>query len=119
MGDAGTGAHYLHVAGLGTTFVAQVVLMADGTFANVGDDLHVAVRVRRETRVRCDLVVVPHAQAAPVHPLGVVVFGEGKVVTGVEPAMVSTTELFERTYIDHGQSSSHARVQSRATLMGE
>ena len=31
---------------------------------------------------------------------------QGKVMAGIQPAVVSATELFERTYIDHGQSSS-------------
>src|SRR5690606_11715155 len=71
VSDTGTGAHHLHVAGLGTALVAQVVLMADGPFAYVGDDLHVAMRMRRKARVRGDLVVIPDAQAPPVHSLGV------------------------------------------------
>jgi hypothetical protein len=46
VGDAGARAHHLDVAGLGAALVAQIVLMGDRALADIGDDLHVAVRVR-------------------------------------------------------------------------
>lgn len=78
MDDAGTGAHHLHVAGLGAALVAQAVLVGDRAFADIGNDLHVAVRVRREAAAGGDLVIVPDPQAAPVLALRVIVVGEGK-----------------------------------------
>ncbi|MOA48445.1 hypothetical protein D3C78_1711880 [compost metagenome] len=59
------------------------------------------MRVRRETGLRGDLVIVPDAQLAPVHALGVVVAGEGEMVLGVEPAVVGATEFGEGAYFDH------------------
>ena len=52
VADAGAGAHDLDVAGLGAALVAQAVLVGDRALADVGDDLHVGVRVRREAGVR-------------------------------------------------------------------
>ena len=49
--------------------VAQVVLVRDRAFADVGDDLHVRVRVRREAGLGGDGVVVPDPQRAPAHAL--------------------------------------------------
>jgi hypothetical protein len=48
VADAGARAHHLDVARLGAALVAQVVLVGDRAFADIGDDLHVGVRVRRE-----------------------------------------------------------------------
>ena len=70
VADAGAGAHHLHVAGFGAALVAQAVLVGDRAFADIGDDLHVGVRVRREAGVRRDLVVVPDAQAPQPMRLG-------------------------------------------------
>ena len=67
--------------------------MGDGTGAHIGDDFHVPVRMRREARLRGDDIVVPHPQIAPVHAGRVVVLRKGEVMTGIEPAMVSTTKL--------------------------
>ena len=64
---AGAGAHDLHVAGLGAALVAHVVAVGDRALADIGDDLHVAVRVRVEAGAGGDLVVVPDAQPAPAH----------------------------------------------------
>ncbi len=61
-------------------------------FADVGDDLHVGVRVRREAGLRRDLVVVPHPDRAPAHAVRVVVAGEREVVVGLEPAVVGAAE---------------------------
>ena len=105
MDDAGTGAHHLHVAGLGAALVAQAVLVGDRAFADIGDDLHVTVRVRRESAAGGDLVIVPDPQAAPVLALRVIVVGEGKMMTRVQPAVVGMAQTVERTTFDHDRIS--------------
>src|SRR3546814_5920136 len=67
MANAGSGRHHLHVARLRPALVAEAVLMADRAFTNIGDDFHVAVRMRRKAGVRGDDIVVPDAKASPVH----------------------------------------------------
>ncbi|MNJ74708.1 hypothetical protein D3C77_716860 [compost metagenome] len=101
MGDAGTSTHHLHITGLGAALVAQVVLVADGAFTHISDDFHVAVRVRREAAACRNQVVVPDPQVAPVHPLRVVVLGKGKMMVGVEPAMVGMAKALERAQLQH------------------
>jgi hypothetical protein len=101
MADAGTCAHHLDVAGFGPALVAEAVLVADGALADVGDDLHVRVRVRREPGVRGDLVVVPDPQASPAGPRRIVIAGEGKVVPGLQPAVVGAAEGREGPFLDH------------------
>src|SRR5690606_34254980 len=105
VGDAAAGAHHLYVAGLGASVVAEVVAVADGALADIGDDFHVAVRMWRKAGAGGDLVVVPDAQAPPVDPLRIMVFGEGEVVTGIEPAVVGMAEAGKRAYFDHGGDS--------------
>ena len=105
MDDAGTGAHHLHVAGLGAALVAQAVLVGDRAFADIGDDLHVTVRVRREAAAGGDLVIVPDPQAAPVLALRVIVVGEGKMMTRVQPAVVGMAQTVEGTTFDHDRIS--------------
>lgn len=104
VGNPGTGAHDLYVACFGTALVTQVVFVADSPFTNVGDDFHIAVRMFRETGARGDHVVVPYPQVAPVHSLRVVVFGERKVVMGVQPAVVSCAQCVERSEFKHDAS---------------
>jgi len=101
MADAGAGAHDLNVARLGAPLVAQTVLMRDGTFTHIGDDFHVGVRMQRETRARLDGIVVPDAQAAPVHTLRIVIACEGEMVPGVQPAVIGGTQRRERAVFHH------------------
>src|SRR5690606_40735141 len=79
-----------HVTGVQTC--ALPILVGDSPFAHVGDDFHVVVGMRRKTAVRRDGVIVPDPQATPVHTLRIVVFGEGKVVLGIQPAVIGGAE---------------------------
>jgi len=36
--------------------------------ADIGDDLHIRMRMRRKTRLRRDQVVIPNPNVTPVHP---------------------------------------------------
>ncbi len=100
--DAGSRAHHLDVACLGAAFVAHAVLMRDRTLPDIGDDFHVRVRMRREARVRGNLVVVPDVQVAPAHSVGVAVLGEGKMMLGFQPAVIRTAKPVEGSTFDHG-----------------
>src|SRR5258708_9260292 len=93
--DARSGSHHLHVACLGTALVAEAVLVRDGALADVGDDFHVGVGMRRKSRVGGDLVIVPYPQSAPAQSGRVPEFAEGKVVLGLQPAMICRGELIE------------------------
>lgn len=75
--------------------------MGDRTFPNLGDDLHVLVGVQGESGLRLDGVVIPDAQLPPVHPIAIGIGGEGKVVLGVQPAVIVTAELRKGTYFNH------------------
>src|SRR6516165_2454078 len=101
MPDARSGTHHLHIAGLGSALVAEAVLVRDGALADIGDDLHVGVRVWWEAGVGGNLVVVPHPKGAPAHSGGVHVLPEGKVVPGFQPAMIGGGELVEWSAFDH------------------
>jgi hypothetical protein len=76
--------------------------VGDRAGTDVGHDLHVAMRMRREAALRADRVVVPHADPAPAHPLGVVIAREREMVVGIEPAVIGVAEAIEGADIDHG-----------------
>src|SRR3954462_15105152 len=78
--------------------------MGDRARADIGDDLHVAVRVGREARFGGDAVVVPDPDRAPAHPRRIVIIGEGEMVAGVQPAMVGVAERVEFADVDHDGS---------------
>src|SRR3990167_2431455 len=90
--NASAGAHHLHVAGHGAALVAEIVAVADGAAAHVGDDFHVAVRMGRGAAAGGDLVIVPDPQGTPVHALGGVILGKREVVTGIQPAVLGVAE---------------------------
>jgi hypothetical protein len=103
--DTGAGAHHLHVSGFGSAFIAETVLVRHRAFANVGDDFHVRVRVRRKARVGRDLVVVPDAQRAPTHSRGIDIVCEGEMVLGLQPAVIFSPEFVEWSVFDDPRSS--------------
>ncbi len=101
MGHPAAGRHHLDVARRGAAGIAQIVLVGDRAFADVGDDLHVAMRVRREAGLGGDDVVVPDAQRTPAHPPGIVIIREREVVVRVQPAVICTAKRIEGTKLDH------------------
>jgi hypothetical protein len=105
VAHAGAGTHYLNIASLGAALVAQTVLMRDGALADVSDDFHIGVRMRREAGVRRDLVVIPNPQGTVAHIIGVIVTAEREMVLGLEPAVVGATKLVERSKFDHDEIS--------------
>src|SRR5208283_1728218 len=86
--NAGARAHVLHVPGTNHRTVAHAVFMHEGPVQNVGDDFHIAVRVRGETAATGDAVIVHDAQGAKVGVARVVILGERKGKASVEPAVV-------------------------------
>ena len=102
VGDAAARTHHLHVAGLGAALVAEAVAVGDRALAHVGDDLHVRVRMRRKATLRRDRVVVPHAQRAPAHTVGIVVAGEREMMFRLEPAVVGSAQAVEGSAFNHG-----------------
>src|SRR5262249_54639403 len=83
---------------------------------DVGDDLHVAVRVRAEAAAGGDAVVVEDAQAAEAHVLGVVVVGERERVPAVEPAEDCLSPPARGSDADHGVLlSGHGASRHRFT----
>lgn len=88
MCDARACAHSLNVPGPDDGAVAHTVLVLDASLENVGENLHVPVRVRAETLRRPDPILVDHAQAAKPHVGRVMVIGKGERVVRVEPAVL-------------------------------
>src|SRR3546814_11695142 len=70
VADAGAGAHHLDVAGGGAALIAHRILVADRARANIGDDLHVGMGMRRKTGLGPDLVVVPDADRSEERRVG-------------------------------------------------
>lgn len=101
MRNSGAGGHHLHVASDGTAFIAQIVLMGDRALPDIGDNLHVAVRMQREAGACLDGVIVPDTQIAPVHPVGIVIVGEAEMMLCIQPAMVLAAKLGKWTKLDH------------------
>ena len=96
-----SGAHHLHVAGLGAALVAERVLVRDRAFADIGDDLHVGMGMGGKAGVRRDLVVVPHPQRAVAHIVRVVVAAEREVMLCLQPAVIGAAEFCKRSEFDH------------------
>src|SRR5690606_41626927 len=63
------------------------------------------MRMGRKARLRTDEVIIPHAQLAPAHTRRVIIAGEGEMVPGDEPSMVSAANAVEIANVDHGPCS--------------
>src|SRR6185312_1740416 len=101
MHNAAPRMHHLDVARDRAPLVAEVVAMGDGAGADIGDDLHVPVRMRVEASAGRNLVVVPDPERAEAHPVGVMVISEAEVMARVQPLVLKAPKARERPHVDH------------------
>src|SRR5262249_26215418 len=99
--DAGAGGHALHLAGADDGAGAQAVAVLQRALDDVGDDLHVAVRVGAEAGARPNPVLVHDAEAAEAHVGGVVVVAERERVPAVQPVDLGPATGVTRSQGDH------------------
>jgi hypothetical protein len=104
MPDSRAGAHDLDVAGFGPPDVAETVLVRHRPFAHIRDDFHVRMRVGWKACAGRDLIVIPHAQRAPAWSRGIAVVGEGKMVLGLQPAVICACEIGIWSPFNHRRS---------------
>jgi hypothetical protein len=80
VADAAAGAHHLHVARADDRTVTHRVAVFERAGKDVGEDLHVLVRMRVEALAGLNDVIVDHPQVGETHLLRIVIAGEGKGV---------------------------------------
>ncbi|MOA12240.1 hypothetical protein D3C78_1322170 [compost metagenome] len=93
VGHAAACAHQLHVAGADHRTGAQGVLVFQGTFKHIGENLHVAVRVLAEAFAGGDAVVVDHQQVGKTLLFRVAIVGEGKGMERLQPAVIGQATI--------------------------
>src|SRR5215813_2819349 len=99
--------------------VPHAVLVGECAFEDVGDDLHVAVRVHGKSCAWRDEILIDHAQGAEAHPAWVAILVEGKCVARVEPAVVTTATFSAGTNLDHGSKSDVRSQNAEATAISD
>src|SRR5438552_13429028 len=93
MQNSAAGGHHLDFAGTDFSLMPGGIRMRKLAVDDVGNDLHVAMRVGVKAAVRGDDVVVEDAQGREVHVVGIVVVAEGKVPVRVQPAVVGVVTV--------------------------
>jgi DNA-binding transcriptional LysR family regulator len=118
--DSRSGRQYLDLAGLRPHLIAQFVLMRDRAFVHIGDDLHVAMPAHGMPRARPDHIVIPYAQAAPVHATGIAIVRETEMMAAFHPAERFSAQPRQGSRLDHCRASSSSRpALGKATSVDE
>jgi hypothetical protein len=64
---------------------------------NVGNDLHIVMRVGAKTHFGSDFVVIPDENPAKAHARRVMIAREAEVVMGIQPFILKTAKTEEGT----------------------
>src|SRR5450759_5773372 len=83
---------------------AQAVFVLKLARQDIGDDLHVAMRVGRETAAGRNPIFIDHAQRAEAHPLRIGVIVKTESMARLQPAVVAAATLIARSDGHHGCS---------------
>src|SRR6185295_5687909 len=100
------GGHSLHVSRSNHRTVAHAVFVFECAFEDVGDDLHVAMSMRRKTTTSRDKIFIDHTQAAKAHVPRIVILIESERVIRIQPPMIEMTTLLRFPDRDHSNPSS-------------
>jgi hypothetical protein len=119
VGHATAGAHQLHVAGADHRTGAQGVLVFQGTFEHIGENLHVPVRVLAEAFTGCHAVIVDHQQVGKTLLPRVAVVGKGKGMERLQPTVIGRAAIRGFAKGQHDEISCLGRefVRVRRRLM--
>src|SRR3989338_3979919 len=99
--DSAAGAHTLDFAGHNHGAVSHAVLMRQRAFQNVGDDFHVLMRMGRKALPGRYPVFIDDAKGAETNMFGIPVFGKGKSVIGLKPAMIKMPAVLASPDLNH------------------
>lgn len=89
MHDAATSMHHLHISNLGYTMVAGGIPVGNCPLPDVGNDLHIVMRVGAKTHFGSDFVVIPDENPAKAHARRVMIARETEVVMGIQPFILN------------------------------
>ena len=98
--NARPGRHVLELAGAQHRAGAEAISVFQGTFQNVGDDLHVPVAVHPEALARLHPILVDDPQRTKTHLGRIVVGVERKHVPRIEPMILGMASLGSPPHMD-------------------
>ncbi len=97
MRDSRSGAHPLDLSGPDDRACSHAVFVLERSFQNVGDDLHISMRMCPKTLRRGNAILINDPQGSESHVVPVMVGVEGERVVSVEPAVVGMAPLVSMT----------------------
>src|SRR5438034_5861507 len=83
VANPGARAHTLSITGTNYRAVSHAVLVFERAFKQIGDDLHVAMRMRGKTMSGLHPIFVDDSKGAESHVAGIVILIEGEAVASV------------------------------------
>lgn len=99
--DSAAGAHTLDFTGHNHGAVSHAVLMRQRALQDVGDDFHVLMVMGRESLPGRYPVFIDNAKSPETHMRGVPVFGKGKSVVSLKPAVVKMAAVLGFPDLNH------------------
>src|SRR5438445_13001578 len=83
VANPGARAHTLSITGTNYRAVSHAVLVFERAFKQIGDDLHIAMRMRGKTMAGLHPIFVDDSKGAESHVAGIVILIEGEAVASV------------------------------------
>src|SRR5215468_5647032 len=102
MRDTRACTHALNFARPDDRAGAHAVFMLQRAFKNVGDDLHITMRMSSESLCRRNAVFVDDTECPKSHVMWIVISVERECVKRIEPSVIKMPALVSMTYFNHG-----------------
>lgn len=102
----------LHIAAAHDGGVAHRIAVTQRAIHDIGDNLHVPVRMHPEAHLGRDKIFVDDAQGTEMSVRRVIVIGEAEGVVGIEPTVVGVASFLGFAKCDHSFLSRTNKLQS-------
>src|SRR5258708_32931519 len=93
--------HALAVARQNHRSRSQAVFVLKLAFKNVGDDFHIAMRMRWKAVIGRDPIFVDDPKRTEFHPLGVPVVVKAESVVSLQPSVIAAATFFASSNLNH------------------
>ena len=117
VADAGAGGHVLEFIGFDDAAVSHGIAVLEGSTHHITNNFHIAMGMRGKSATPGDDVVIDDAQAAKSHVGGVVVIGERKGESALEPAVVGVAAVRGFAEGDHGRRTVRGNRRAANTIL--
>src|SRR5262245_46809621 len=84
--------HYLYITRFCSSLVALGVLVGYSALSDIGNNFHILMRMHRKPSAWLNGIIINYSEITKTHSFWVIVIGKTKMIMGVKPTIIGTSQ---------------------------